>query len=57
MSVRMGGEVATTTEQDWAPRLLAALGRHLDEERDECVYEYAAVKKLMPFMAAQRRAA
>ena len=57
LSIRMGGDVATTTEQDCATRLLAALGRHLDEERNGRVYEYDAIRTLMPFLDAQQFAA
>ena len=57
LSIHTDGSVTTTSEQDWATRLLAALGRHLDEEQNGRVYEYNVIKTLMPFIYAQQFAA
>lgn len=57
LSIHTDGSVTTTSEQDWATRLLAALGRHLDEEQNGRVYEYNVIKTLMPFINAQQFAA
>ena len=56
LSVRADGTIATPSEQDWATRLLAALGHHIDEASGR-IYEYSAVKTLLPLMGTHQFAA